>query len=275
MSKWVDIIDSKGTTRITDDFARLQFLDFQEEDVQTTVNSLEVKGTDGVLVGPSTFAPFKLILRFAYVGTDIKDYHLFKTRIRQTIYKREAYQIVQSDMPARLYSVLPSSISYEDKYGKNGEVTIEFTVFKGYAESLKDTSDITFLTDYWQWENGVITDENIQYEFNTKRFKVFNGSSDVIDALMRHELKIEITCNAPNGFTMTNHHTGDVFKYTKALNGKLVIDGVHPFIGSNRVGINTNHEFITLEPGFNNIEIDGIGMSGTINVKFKFRFIYR
>ena len=31
MSKWVDIIDSKGTTRITDDFARLQFLDFQEE----------------------------------------------------------------------------------------------------------------------------------------------------------------------------------------------------------------------------------------------------
>src|SRR5699024_12815599 len=38
--------------------------------------------SDGVLVGSSTFAPFKLILRFAYVGTDIKDYHLFKTRIR-------------------------------------------------------------------------------------------------------------------------------------------------------------------------------------------------
>lgn len=275
MSKWVNIMDSKGTTTITDDFARLQFLDFQEEDVQTNVNSLEIKGKDGVLVGPSTFAPFKLILRFAYVGTDIKDYHLFKTRIRQVIYKREAYYVVISDMPGRKYAVLPSSISYEDKYGKNGEVTIEFTVFKGYSESLKDTSDITFLTDYWQFENGVLSHEDIKYEFNRKRFSVYSGSIDTIDPFMGHNLKIEITANAPNGFTMTNHHTGDVFKYTKALNGKLVIDGVHPFIGSDRVGINTNHEFITLDPNWNNIEIDGVGMSGDITVRFIFNFIYR
>lgn len=274
MSKWVDIIDSKGTTRITDDFARLQFLDFQEEDVQTTVNSLEVKGTDGVLVGPSTFAPFKLILRFAYVGTDIKDYHLFKTRIRQTIYKREAYYIVQSDMPARKYAVLPSSISYEDKYGKNGEVTIEFTVFKGYAESLKDTSDITFLTDYWQWENGVVTD-NIAYSFDGPRFSIWNGSFDTIDPLMRHELVIEIKGVSDNGITMTNHHTGDVFKYNKSLSqgSTLKIDGVHPYLNSNRVGINTNHEFIKLDPGWNNIEI--AGLKGDIKVNFKFSFIYR
>lgn len=274
MSKWVDIIDSKGTTRITDDFARLQFLDFQEEDVQTTVNSLEVKGTDGVLVGPSTFAPFKLILRFAYVGTDIKDYHLFKTRIRQTIYKREAYYIVQSDMPGRKYAVLPSSISYEDKYGKNGEITIEFTVFKGYAESLKDTSDITFLTDYWQWENGVVTD-NIAYSFDRPRFSVWNGSFDTIDPLMRHELAIEIKGVSDNGITITNHHTGDVFKYNKSLSqgSTLKIDGVHPYLNSNRAGIDTNHEFIKLDPGWNNIEI--AGLKGDIKVNFKFSFIYR
>ncbi|WZK93790.1 tail fiber protein [Staphylococcus phage SpP] len=274
MSKWVDIIDSKGTTRITDDFSRLQFLDFQEEDVQTTVNSLEVKGTDGVLVGSSTFAPFKLILRFAYVGTDIKDYHLFKTRIRQTIYKREAYYIVQSDMPARKYAVLPSSISYEDKYGKNGEVTIEFTVFKGYAESLKDTSDITFLTDYWQWENGIVTD-NIAYSFDEPRFSVWNGSFDTIDPLMRHDLIIKIKGVSDNGITITNHHTGDVFKYNKSLSqgSTLKIDGVHPYLNSNRAGIDTNHEYIKLLPGWNNIEI--AGLKGDIRVNFKFSFIYR
>ena len=275
MSKWVDIIDSKGTTRITDDFARLQFLDFQEEDVQTTVNSLEVKGTDGVLVGSSTFAPFKLILRFAYVGTDIKDYHLFKTRIRQTIYKREAYYIVQSDMPARKYAVLPSSISYEDKYGKNGEVTIEFTVFKGYAESLKDTSDITFLTDYWQWENGVLSHEDIKYVFDGPRFSVWNGSFDTIDPLMRHDLIIEIKGTSDSGIIITNHHTGDVFKYNKSLSqgSTLKIDGVHPYLNSNRAGIDTNHEFIKLDPGWNNIEI--AGLKGDIKVDFKFSFIYR
>ena len=170
MAKWVNIISEAGTMSLTDEFTRLQFLDFVEEDAQITTNTLEIKGTDGVISGPSTFAPFKLTLRFAYVGTDIKDYHLFKTRIRQTIYKREAYYVQHSDMPGRKYAVLPASISYEDKYGKNGEVSIDFTVIKGYSESLKDTSDITFLTDYWQFENGVITDD-IAYEFNTPRFK--------------------------------------------------------------------------------------------------------
>lgn len=275
MSKWVNIMDSKGTTTITDDFARLQFLDFQEEDVQTNVNSLEIKGKDGVLVGPSTFAPFKLILRFAYVGTDIKDYHLFKTRIRQIIYKREAYYVVHSDMPGRKYAVLPNSISYEDKYGKNGEVTIEFTVFKGYSESLKDTSDITFLTDYWQFENGVITDNDIAYSFNEPRFSVWNGSFDTIDPYGGHKIIIEIKGVASNGLTMTNHHTGNVFKYNKELTqgNTLKIDGVYPFLNGDRAGVDTNHDFITLAPGWNNIEI--AGLTGEIEVNFKFDFIYR
>ena len=177
-------------------------------------------------------------------------------------------------MPARKYAVIPSSISYEDKYGKNGEVTIEFSVFKGYAESLKDTSDITFLTDYWQWENGVITDD-IAYSFNGPRFSIWNGSFDTIDPLMRHDLVIEIKGVSDNGIVMTNHHTGDIFKYNKSMSqgSTLKIDGVHPYLNGDRVGINTNHEYIKLLPGWNNIEI--AGLSGDIKVDFKFSFIYR
>lgn len=274
MAKWVNIISENGTTTLTDEFSRLQFLDFQEEDVQIALNTLEVKGTDGVLNGPPTFAPFKLTLRFAYVGTDIKDYHLFKTRIRQTIYKRSAYYIVHSDMPGRKYAVMPASISYEDRYGSNGEVSIDFTVLKGYSESLKDTSDITFLTDYWQFENGVITDD-IAYTFNTARFSVWNGSTDAIDPYMRHNLEIEIKGVASTKFSITNHMNGNIFEYNSNLaqTSTFKIDGLHPFINGERVGKNTNHEYISLEPGWNNIEI--AGLTGDIKVSFKFNFIYR
>lgn len=272
--KWVNIITGEGTKTLTSEFSRLQFLDFVEEDVQTTMNSLEVKGTDGVLVGPSTFAPFKLSLRFVYRGTDVKDYHLYKTRLRQEIYKRDPYYIVHSDMPGRKYAVLPSGISFDDKYAAQGECTIEFSVIKGYSESLKDTSDITFLTDYWQFENGVITD-NIAYTFNTARFSVWNGSSDEVDPLMRHNLVIEIKGVSESGITMTNHHTGDVFKYYKpiAQTSTLKIDGVHPYINNERAGVNTNYEYIKLAPGWNNIEI--AGLAGNVEVSFKFNFIYR
>lgn len=274
MAKWVKIISESGTKTLTDEFSRLQFLDFQEEDVQTVTNTLEIKGTDGVLTGPSTFSPFKLTLRFAYVGTDIKDYHLFKTRLRQEIYKREAYYVQHSDMPARKYAVIPAAISYEDMYGKNGEVSIDFTVIKGYSESLKDTSDITFLTDYWQWENGVITDD-IAYEFNTPRFTVWNGSTDTIDPLMRHNLIIEVKGVASTNFKIINHHTGDIFEYNSSLaqTSKFKLDGVHPYVDGKRSGLNTNHEYIRLTSGWNNIEIQGL--TGDITVNFKFNFIYR
>lgn len=272
--KWVKMVTGDGETNITSEFSRLQFLDFVEEDVQTTMNTLEIKGRDGVLAGPSTFAPFKLSLRFVYVGQDVKDYHLYKTRLRQMIYKREPYYIIHSDMPARLYSVLPSAISFDDKYAAQGECTIEFSVIKGYSESLKDTSDITFLTDYWTFENGIITDD-ISYEFDRPRFSVYNGSIDTIDPFMGHNLKIEIEGTSTSGIKMTNHHTGDVFRYNKSLSqgSKLVIDGVHPFLNGSRVGVDTNHEFITLDPNWNNIEIEGLG--GDITVRFIFNFIYR
>lgn len=272
--KWVKMVTGDGETNITSEFSRLQFLDFVEEDVQTTTNTLEIKGRDGVLAGPSTFAPFKLSLRFVYVGQDVKDYHLYKTRLRQMIYKREPYYIIHSDMQARKYAVLPSAISFDDKYAAQGECTIEFSVIKGYSESLKDTSDITFLTDYWQWENGVITDD-IAYEFDRPRFSVWNGSSDEIDALMGHNLVIEIKGAATSNITMTNHHTGDVFKYNKPLSqgSTLKIDGVHPYLNNNRAGIDTNYEYIKLAPGWNNIEI--AGLTGDIKVNFKFNFIFR
>lgn len=275
-NKWVKIIDNKGTFDITQEISRIQYLDFVEDDVQISTNTTEIKGTDGVLVGSSTFQPFKLTLRFAYVGYDIKDYHLFKTRLRAIIFKRKAYYIVHSDFPGRKYAVVPESISYEDKYGRNGEVSISFSCVKGYSESLKDTSEYSLKDGTWQFENNLLSNDEIKYKHNTSYFKIYNGSSDKIDPHVRHDLKIIINIDAPNGFKLKNVTTGDVFEYKKPIkkNQTLTLQGVHPLINGERVGVDTNWKWITLEEGFNDIEITGTNI-GQNTTQWIFPFIYR
>lgn len=257
------------------DMPYFKLLDFKEEDVEVRANTLEVKGRDGVLVGPSTFGPFKLVLRFYYKGHDIHDYNLMKQRMRGLLFKREPYYIVHSFMPGKKYAVQCEGNAITDVNGKAGEFEVTFSVYKGFSESLRDTLDVDFLSDYWQFEGGLISDREIKYKHNSKRFEIWNGSYDTIDPL-KHKLIIRIKANAPNGFKMTNHMNGTTFTYTGALKDyqTLVLNGVHPILGDNRVGINTEGDWIELDPGFNNIEIDGVGV-GDVYAEFEFDFIYR
>ncbi|WP_341785424.1 phage tail domain-containing protein [Staphylococcus arlettae] len=257
------------------DMPYLKLLDFKEEDVEVRANTLEVKGRDGVLVGPSTFGPFKLVLRFYYKGHDIHDYNLMKQRMRGLLFKREPYYIVHSFMPGKKYAVQCEGNAITDVNGKAGEFEVTFSVYKGFSESLRDTLDVDFLSDYWQFEGGLISDREIKYKHNSKRFEIWNGSFDTIDPLT-HKLKIRIKADAPNGFKMTNHMTGQTVIYYGSLQSyqTLTFIGVHPVIGDERVGANTNHEWIELLPGFNNIEIDGVGVSN-VSAEFEFDFIYR
>ncbi|MCE5003197.1 phage tail domain-containing protein [Staphylococcus pseudoxylosus] len=257
------------------DLPYLKVFDYKEEDVDVRTNTLEIKGRDGVLVGPSTFGPFKLILRFYYKGHDLNDYNLMKEKMRGLLFRREPYYIVHSFMPGKKYAVQCEGNAITDVGTKAGEFEVTFNVYKGFSESLRDTLDVNFLTDYWQFEGGLITDREISYKHTNKRFEIWNGSYDKIDPL-HHKLIIRIKANAPNGFKMTNHMTGQTFIYSGALKEYqiLTINGVHPILDSERVGINTNWEWIELLPGFNNIEIEGNGLT-KITTEFQFDFIYR
>ena len=274
MDKTVKMFNDNFEQVLTD-LPNLTFLDYEEEDVAVQTNTLEVKGRDGVLVGSNTFGPFKLILNFVYTGVDTEDYHLFKQRMRGLLFRREPFYITHSDMPGKKYAVYCEGHTIEDIYDRNGKFEVSFNVYKGYSESLKSTMDVDFLSDNWQFEGGLISDREIKYKHNSKRFEIWNGSFDTIDPLT-HKLKIRIKADAPNGFKMINHMTGQTVIYYGSLQSyqTLTFIGVHPVIGDERVGANTNHEWIELLPGFNNIEIDGVGVSN-VSAEFEFDFIYR
>lgn len=276
MKKWVKMITDNGTTDITD-IDGLMYLDFKEEDVENRINLQEISGVDGGLLSPISFAPFNLILRFVYSGVDVTDYHLLKKQLRSMLYSRTPFYIVHSDMPGMKYAVITDSTAVEDVYGRNGTFEVTFTVYKGYSESLYETNEYDKTSDKWQFGNGLLVNDDIKYKHNTTSFKISNGSSDTIAPFPhRHKLIIKLNVNAPKGFKLINRTTGDVFEYKKAItkNKQIIINGIYPTIDGKRVGIDTNHEWLTLAPGYNDIEIIGTDITEP-TAEFIFPFIYR
>lgn len=275
MKKEVRLFNDNFDIKLTDT-SNLLFLDHVEEDVEVNPNTTEINGTDGVLMGPTTFGPFNLVLNFSFKGLDTKDLKLYKQNLRKILYRREPYYVWHSDAPGKKYAVYCDSSNNEDLTNSFATFEITFVVFKGYSESLKETNHFNLWSGDWQLETGLMADDDIKYKHNNTKFKIYNGSSDTINPLLRHKFKLLINIDAPKGFKLVNRTTGDVFEYKKPIksNRRLTISGVHPFINNKRVGVNTNWQWITLEKGFNNIEILGEGI-GDVNTEWIFPFIYR
>lgn len=276
--KMVKIFDNDISTVVTD-LKGLKFLDAEEEDVEIATNAQSVQGTDGEIPGPINFGPFNLKLRFSYVATDMKDYKLFKTKLRNLFYKRGYYYIYHSDSPGKKYAVNCNGCEIEDLTDKFGTYEVSFNVYKGYSESLHETDEFSLSNGNFQFESGVLPDSTTSYRFNREMFEVLNGSSDTIDPRHRHKLKIIIRMTTDEGFRLVNKTTGDIFEYKSDLdvNRQMTIDGGYPYIQQNdvraRCGRLTNHGIITLAPGVNKFEV--WGNFKNLDIQFIFPFIYR
>lgn len=274
--KWLKIITPDETINVTDEVDNFIFLDAKPEFPKTTDEAVQVKGVDGELAGVTTFAPFPILIRCGFDGYDFDDVNLLEQKLRRLFFKRVPYYIICSDFPGMKFAVKNPDINptYLNYSAALFEMT--FSVYKGYSESLKDTSEFSLSDETWQFEAGVLSEE-IKYKNNKKVFDIYNGSSDTINPLLRHKLNINIRITAPYGFKLKNIDTGDVFEYKKPLKHKTTINiiGVHPYINGKRVGINTNYEYLTLRPGHNRMVIDGRDVTISPKTEFIFNYIYR
>jgi hypothetical protein len=272
--RWAYIIDESEKTFISEN--NCHFLESEITEVNTKTKEQEIEGVDGVLVGANTFGSFELTLKFYYDGIDNSDLTLFTEKIKRIIHTRNAMYIVHSDMPRRKYAFNSATIEWEKITNSDVTFSIVFNCFKGYSESLKETDQFSLSSGDWQFEAGVLSDNKIKYKHSSTSFKIYNGSTDTINPLLRHKLKVLINLNAPKGFKIKNTTTGDVFEYKKSIksNQRLTLDGVHPFINNKRVGIDTNWQWLTLDEGFNDIEIIGENISN-VQTQWIFPFIYR
>lgn len=275
MKKEVRLFNDNFDVKLTDT-DNLLFLDHIEEDVEVNANTTEINGTDGVLMGPTTFGPFNLVLSFSFKGLDTKDLKLYKQKLRNILYRRELYYVWHSDMPGKKYAVYCDSNDNENLTNAFATFTVTFVVFKGYSESLKETDEFSLSSGDWQFEAVARADDSIKYTHTSDYFVIYNGSSDTIDPLLRHKLQIQIKADAPEGITIRNLTTEDKFVYKKPLTPSktLIIQGVYPLLDGNRVGIDTNWQWITLAPGYNTIKIENDSVK-SVETQWSFNFIYR
>ena len=276
LSKWAYVFDEfTDKIWITDNQCKL--LESEITEVVTQPTEQEMQGRDGVLVGPNTFGPFDLSLKFFYNGVDEPDLYAFTEKIKKIVHSKYPRYVVHSDMPGRKYGFNVAQIEWEKINHADATFTITFHCYKGYSESLTRTDDKIYRNSTWQYENGLKVDKDISYIHKNWAFEIWNGSTDTIDPVMHHYLKIVINANAPNGLTIENETTGDIFEYHEPLKYKdeLMIQSVHPILNQNkRVGKNTNYQWITLAPGYNKIHIYGKKLS-KIKTQWIFNFIYR
>lgn len=275
MTKTVKIFNEDFNFEITN-ILGLKYLDFQEDSVSPRVFTQEIQGTDGVLLGSAMFDPFNLVLNFSFKGFDNKDLLLLKQKLRGLFFRREPYYVWHSDAPGKKYAVYCEGLEHEDKTSYFGTFKVTFVVYKGYSESLDDTSEFSLKNGRWQYESVAVADDSVKYTHNTDYFEIYNGSNDTINPLLKHKLQIEVVADAPTGIKIRNLTTEDEFHYKKPLTPgkKLVLQGVYPLLDGNRVGIDTNWQWLTLAPGYNTIKIEGDDIR-SVETKWKFNYIFR
>lgn len=274
--RWLKIINEDGSKDINEYINDFIFLESKTSYPVVVEDNVTIKGVDGELPGAVSFAPFNLIVKFGLDGLDDVDINLMELKLRSIFFKRKPYYIVTSDNPGIKFKVNNPDVNpdYADFSMARFEMT--FSVKDGYAESLKDTSQFSLSSGDWQFEAVARADDSIKYTHTSDYFDIYNGSSDTIDPLLRHKLQIQIKADAPQGITIRNLTTEDKFVYKKPLTPSktLIIQGVHPLLDGNRVGIDTNWQWITLAPGYNTIKIEDDSIK-SVETKWSFNFIYR
>ncbi|WP_147640888.1 phage tail domain-containing protein [Mammaliicoccus lentus] len=275
--RWLKIIKQNSTVDAHELLPGFMFSELRMDSPEVVSNNLTISGKDGEMPGQLTFSPFNITLKCGFDGWDESDAYLAELKLREIFASRERYVVISSQMPGIKFPVEYVSINQNLEQIPFLEFEITLKVHKGYSESLYETNQYDKTSDKWQFGNGLLVNDDIKYKHNSTSFRIFNGSSDTIAPFPhRHKLIIKINVNAPNGFRLHNRTTGDVFEYKKALksNQQLIINGVYPTINGKRVGIDTNHEWLSLAPRYNDIEITGTNITQP-TVEFIFPFIYR
>lgn len=231
-------------------------------------------GRDGGIFTDSQFTDRVITVEFVYESADIKDYYLLRDEINALFTRKESFYIIFKAEPYKRYLVKLNQAFMVTPNQHMESFEVEFTCVNIFGESIASTKQLKKEWDVnqWAWNGQISWDDDISYSFTENNFTVLNQGTAHIDP-RQSEIKIRVQGTFPNGLTITNNTTGDMYKYTKALasTDTLMLDGIRTLKNGTSVFRDTNKKLITLIQGNNNFTIDG----GTVsNIEFDFRFLY-
>src|SRR5690625_770305 len=169
---------------------------------------------------------------------------------------------------------LASSFDIEQVYRYGfGELVFETTDLP-FAESIGTTLDIegngiSANDELWGFGMGLQSvAETLKYIHDTRTSRVYNAGNTAIHPFQQ-DLLIMLNCIFNEGYELKNRTTGDTFRVVKDMHGTIVLDGAEVVNNGLQALRNTNRQFISLAPGWNDFE-----QSSNNYLVFSFRFYY-
>lgn len=202
---------------------------------------------------------------------DINDYNLQLFELRRILRSDEDFYVINSAMPYMRWKCRAQAVTpvQNGNFWRSTDVTINLDCADGYAESVATT--LTFDSGVWGFGQNLPT-KNVSYEFTVSDF-IFNNLGMI--PLMADEQPVKIIFNgdAPNGFSITNKTTSQLFKLTRGVSysDTVIINGIIPLINGQQAYKDSNHGYLDFAIGENQIHVDG---ASNFDIKFDTRFYY-
>ncbi|MCR1994590.1 phage tail family protein [Bacillus subtilis] len=259
-----------------------------------TINPVysQIEGRHGRVDMGATYDTRSISVPFYYKAADIHDVALLRDELAglavsaEPFYIREMRRIIYGNgdnqfISGKRYKVrLANSyeIDQQLEFG-SGELRFETTDLP-FAESIGTTADIDANgidvgSAIWGAGMGLSTEPDYQrYTWRGTSAVIYNAGKIAVHPFMQY---LKITISDVRGSTqflqLRNATNGSIFRVNEAVSNSdtIVIDG--PNVTKNGLVFfrKTSREFISLEPGRNDIQITG---ATSAKVSFDFRFYY-
>jgi hypothetical protein len=219
-----------------------------------------------------------MTVSFHIHGRDKYDFVLLRDELYNYLSGLDFLYIIDRLNPAKRWKVKVES-SYEAVAVATvlAVFDIEFTSDSPYCESLGMTTDpLTFDSEMWQFGQGLLSDDDINYTKTDDKFRIYNAGNTEIDPRNIHTpLTIEITAGVTSSnatLTLTNTTTGVTWTYTGAVTtGQIIqLKNVQALLNGASIFTKTNYKIITLKRGYNEFTKS----TNISQVKFISRFYY-
>lgn len=216
-------------------------------------------------------------VQLLYNVIDIYSYYLLRDELNALFARNEPFYIIFKREHYKKYKVrLAQQLAIEPAPQMNS-FDVDFLMDNKFAESVGTSLDLQnrgeWDADLWGFGSGIDYDTQYNYTFNQNEFVVKNIGNVEVNP---RESALEITLKGvfTNHVQITNHTTGDVYRFNNPLSSTdiLKLDGVRTLKNSLSAFKHTNRKLLMLAPGDNNITVEG----GTVNsIVFNFLFLYK
>ncbi|MGK9479642.1 phage tail domain-containing protein [Melissococcus plutonius] len=267
----------KPSGEMEQDISKIKGLWFMGMDLvspQYQLDTQAIGGQDGEVINSATRYGATTHKADFYLDTsDQYDLILAQQQLFKLLYgSRERIRIRNSLEPGKIMYCIPKPTTFTSIHYTQKTFSIDFLNPKGWRESIFCCDDKNLLEQYNGLTMGFPLDKDVNYQFTSNHFSVFNASDTEIDPLkQRHDFQLIFKGSGSPKIENKTTNTHVTYKGKLANNDQLIIDGVQVLKNGNNVGRDTDFGNIVLAKGWNEFVISNCTVS---QVRFHFPFLY-